>query len=106
MTSRPWAIAVMVLSSACADKPTPVEATPAKPPKAESSKAEVSREVRALKAPEVREAPVPVVDPARVAIEEDFLEDAARRITKRSNLDAELARLAAEINANEPSNTP
>lgn len=106
MTSRLWAVAMIVLSSACADKPTPVEAKAAKPSKAEKAEIEVSQKVRTLKAPEVREAEVPVVDPSRVAIEEDFLEDAAQRITKRSNLDAELDRLAAEINADGPSSTP
>jgi hypothetical protein len=106
MTSRLLAIAVMALSAACSNKPAPVEAKPEKPSKAAKSRDEVTQNVRALKAPAAREVQAPVVDPARVAIEEDFLEDAARRITKRSNLDAELERLAAEINGNGPSNTP
>jgi hypothetical protein len=45
------------------------------------------------------EPPVPAVDPARIAVEEEFVEEASQRITQRSNLELELQRLAKEIGA-------
>jgi hypothetical protein len=95
MTSRRVSWALLVTAVACANAPKPAakenrEAVPAE---------EIDKQVKAL-APRPAHQPeprVPAVDPSRIAVEEDFAGEAAQRLTRRSNLELELQRLAKDI---------
>lgn len=97
MIARGSSYALLLILSACSAKPKEEAKQRAESPAAAGDERphEESRS-RALRPPE---PPVPAVDPTRVAVEEEFVEEASQRITQRSNLELELQRLAKEIGA-------
>lgn len=93
MSTRAAFCAALLLGAACTTKSK-------EPPEEKADPiADRTQEVRPLVARPLSppEPTVPAVDPSRVAVEEDFVDETAQRITKRSNLELELQRLAKDI---------
>jgi hypothetical protein len=87
--------AASLLFLACSSKkvPEPVRNSPAQPEQV-LAKAQ-PREQAAARVQQP--APAPRIDPARVPVEEDFRAEAARKLTKRSDVRAELDRIERSI---------
>lgn len=92
--------ALVLILSGCSTKPKE-EAKQRPEPTAAAARDEANEHSKrmALRPSALPEPPVPAVDPNRIAVEEDFVEEASQRITQRSNLELELQRLAKEIGA-------
>lgn len=83
----------LLLFAACAEESKPHAANVSQPKVEAPTKVATARpRFERVAAPEV-----PVVDPASVAVEEDFVAEAAEHVTKRTDLEAALRRLAGEI---------
>jgi len=82
-------------SVACSKKTPELEKRPREEKPAAEVKSREPVQTRVNRTP----AEPPPIDPAAVPVEEDFREDAARKITKKSDPRAELDRIEREISA-------
>lgn len=95
MTLRICIVLALLSSGACARKQSETGSA-----RKQAAKTEAPVETRASAPPRFERVAAPLVaaaPPASVPVEEDFISEAAERITRRSNLEAELERLSREI---------
>jgi hypothetical protein len=89
-------VALSMCSAACTKRTPELERKPPREEKpAAESKPREPMQTRVTRAP----AEPPPIDPAAVPVEEDFRDDAARKLTKKSDLRLELDRIERDVAA-------